>query len=349
MTREFTAASDWTRRHVEAGRLPVAVLGIADSRGVLSLEAFGSDGARTAHVDDRFALYSVTKPLVALTAMRAVERGLLTADTPLVTALPGFAHPQITLGQLMSHTSGIADLDLGLGLGLDRNRDLDLGAGNRAGSSHGRATTLREAVERAPLEFVPGTARRYNNLAWVGAAALIEKATGVGLEESVAELAATVGASGMSFDTEGVHEIHGGERYDHNPSAVLAMRHPAAGIAARAEDLLAVGQSLLAEDGAIVAPGTLDAMRISRTAGLYAIDPDPDEVFSGFGLGWNLPRRPGLIDHSVYGHSGWTRTQFWMSQATGLCVVLLTNRLDAAEPDVGVNFDELHNAVFSSR
>jgi CubicO group peptidase (beta-lactamase class C family) len=335
MTREFTAASDWTRRHVEAGRLPVAVLGIADSRGVLSLEAFGSDGGRTAHVDDRFALYSVTKPLVALTAMRAVERGLLTADTPLVTALPSFAHPQITLGQLMSHTSGIADLDLG--------------EGDLAGSSHGRATTLREAVERAPLEFVPGTARRYNNLAWVGAAALIEKATGVGLEESVAELAASVEASGMSFDTEGVHEIHGGERYDHNPSALLAMRHPAAGIAARAEDLLAVGQSLLAEDGAIVAPGTLDAMRVSRTAGLYAIDPDPDEVFSGFGLGWNLPRRPGLIDHSVYGHSGWTRTQFWMSQATGLCVVLLTNRLDAAEPDVGVNFDELHNTVFSSR
>ncbi len=339
MTREFTVASDWTNRHVESGRLPVAVLGIADATGVLSLEAFGSDGDRAAHVEDRFALYSITKPLIALTAMRAVERGLLTVDTPLTHALPGFASSDITLGHLMSHTSGVTDLDLGTGAG----------AGANAPFSHGNATTLREAIERAPLEYVPGTARRYNNLAWVGAAALIEKATGQGLEELVAELAASVGASGLSFDTEGVHTVHGGERYNHTPSELLGWRHPAAGIAANAEDLLAIGQSLLAADGKIVAPSTLDAMLVSRTEGLYVIDPDPTKVFSGFGLGWNLPRTPGLIDHSVYGHSGWTNTQFWMSPASGLCVVLLTNRLDAGEPDIGVNFTELLNTVFSSR
>jgi CubicO group peptidase (beta-lactamase class C family) len=335
MTHEFTAAADWTRRHVEAGRLPVAVLGIADSSGVLSLEAFGSDGDRTAHVDDRFAIYSITKPLVALAAMRAVERGLLTVDTPLTHALPGFTSNDVTLGHLMSHTSGITDLELE--------------ASGHPVSSHGNATTLREAIERAPLEYVPGTARRYNNLAWVGAAALLEKATGRGLEELVAEVAAAVGASGLSFDTEGVHEVHGGERYNHTPSALLELRHPAAGIGARAEDLLKVGQSLLAADGTIVAPGTLNSMLLSRTEGLYVIDPDPSKVFAGFGLGWNLPRKPGLLDHSVYGHSGWTNTQFWMSPASGLCAVLLTNRLDANEPDVGVNFDELLNAVFATR
>jgi CubicO group peptidase (beta-lactamase class C family) len=84
-----------------------------------------------------------------------------------------------------------------------------------------------------------------------------------------------------------------------------------------------------------------------RTTGLYVIDPDPDKVFQDFGLGWNLPRRPGLLDHTVFGHAGWTNTQFWMSPASGLCVVLLTNRLDAGEPDVGVNADELLNLVFA--
>jgi CubicO group peptidase (beta-lactamase class C family) len=334
MTTDVSAAADWTRRHVDAGRLPVAVLGIADSRGVLHLEAFGNDGGRTAQVDDRFALYSVTKPLVALTAMRAVERGLLTTETPLRDALPEFAHPQVTLAHLLSHTSGIADLVLE-------------GAGPVA--SHGGATTLREAIERAPLEFVTGTARRYNNLAWEGVAALVEHATGRAFEVEFADLAAAVGADRLSFDTEGVHTVHGGERYGHNPADLLPLRHPAAGTAARAADLLAIGTSLLAGDGAVVAPTTLDAMLRPRTSGLYVIDADPLKAFENFGLGFNLPYRPSLLDHSVFGHEGWCRSQLWFSRAAGRCVVLLTNRLDAVEPDVGVRFDELLNTVFAGR
>ncbi len=331
---DFIAAADWTRRHVDAGRLPIAVLGIADASGVLHLEAFGTDGDRTAHVDDRFALYSVTKPLVALTAMRAVERGLLTTETPLRDALPDFAHPQVTLAHLLSHTSGIADLVL-----------------ETAGpiASHGNATTLREAIERAPLEYVTGTARRYNNLAWEGVAALIEHATGRPFEAEFADLAMTVGAAGMSFDTEGVHTVHGGERYGHDPADLLPLRHPAAGVAARATDLLAIGTSLLAGDGAVVGSTTLDAMLRPRTSGLYIIDADPTKRFEDFGLGFNLPRRLSLLDHSVFGHEGWCRSQFWFSRSAGRCVVLLTNRLDAVEPDVGVRFDELFNAVFAGR
>ena len=341
-TRQFTAATDWTRRHVDAGRLPVAVLGIADASSVLSLEAFGTDDSmhdttpagRTAQVNDRFALYSVTKPLVALTAMRVIERGLLTTDTPLQDALPAFAHPQVTLGHLMSHTSGVADVVLGA---------------DGSAVTHGRATTLREAIERAPLEYIPGTARRYNNLAWEGVAAMIEHATGLPFEHEFGNFTAAVGATGLSFDTDDVHAVHGGERYDHDPAALFPLRHPAAGAAASAADLLAIGQSLLSGDGAVIAPGTIEAMARPRTSGLYMIDPDPMKRFEDFGLGWNLPRRPGLLDHSIYGHSGWSNTQLWVSPAAGLCVVMLTNRLDAGEPDVGVNLDELLNAVFSGR
>lgn len=332
-TTAFSVAADWTRRHVEAGRLPVAVLGVTDASGVVDIEAFGTDDGRTAHVDDRFALYSVTKPLVALAAMRAVERGQLTIDTPLTDALPAFAHPQVTLAHLLSHTSGIADLVLGAD-----GRSL----------THGGAMTLREAIERAPLEYVTGTARRYNNLAWEGVAALIENATGRAFEQEFAELAETVGASGLSFDTDDVHTVHGGERYLHDPAELFPLRHPAAGAAARAADLLAIGRSLLTADAAIVAAPTLDEMVRSRTSGLYVIDPDPTKCFEDFGLGFNLPRRPGLLDHSVYGHSGWTNTQLWVSPAAGRCVVLLTNRLDAGEPDVGVQLDKLLNAVFSA-
>ena len=335
-TTAFSAAADWTRRHVDAGRLPVAVLAIADTNGVVDVAAFGTDPitGRTAHVDDRFALYSVTKPLVALTAMRAVERGLLTTETPLKDALPGFVSPEVTLAHLTSHTSGVADLVLD---------------GGAAPLSHGRATTVREAIERAPLEFAPGTARRYANLTWEGVAALVEHATGRTFEQEFADLAASVGAEGLSFDTDDVHHIHGGERYGHDPAALFALRHPAAGAAARAADLLAIGQSLLTGDDRVVHRITLEAMLRPRTSGLTVIDADRTRHPEHFGIGFNLPHRPSLLDHSTFGHEGWCRSQLWVSRQSGRCVVLLTNRLDTAEPDVGVRIDELLNAAFTGR
>lgn len=329
----FGAAADWTRRQVDLGRLPVGVIGVVDATGVIDVAAFGTDSVsgRTAHVDDRFALYSITKPLVALTAMRAVERGLLTTETPLREALPAFSHPGVTLQHVLSHTSGIADVRL---------------EDDGPVRSHGHATTLREAVERAPIEFVPGTARRYANLSWEGAVALIEHATGNAFADEFAAMSATVGANQLSFDAEGAHHVHGYERYDHDPTQLFPLRHPAAGAVANAADLLAVARSLLMNDGAIVSPATLAAMQQSRTAGLYVIDVEPLKRFEQFGLGFLLPRGPGLLDHSVYGHSGWTNTQLWVSPAAGRAVVLLTNRLDANEPDLGLKVDELLNAVF---
>ncbi|MEV8271646.1 serine hydrolase domain-containing protein, partial [Microbacterium sp. NPDC077184] len=88
MTTTYGAAFDWARRHVEAGRLPTAVLGIATAAGTVALDAFGATDGRPARVDDHYRLFSITKPLVGLTAARDIERGLFTPDTPLREAVP---------------------------------------------------------------------------------------------------------------------------------------------------------------------------------------------------------------------------------------------------------------------
>jgi CubicO group peptidase (beta-lactamase class C family) len=58
-------AVDWARKQVNFGRVPVAVLGIASSKGIEDVVAFGSDGGRQATPDDHFALFSVSKPISA--------------------------------------------------------------------------------------------------------------------------------------------------------------------------------------------------------------------------------------------------------------------------------------------
>ncbi|GAA1699410.1 serine hydrolase domain-containing protein [Microcella alkalica] len=325
MTRTFGHAIDWMRARVDSGQLPTGVLGVCSADGVLALEAFGTDGGRPATVDDRYALYSVTKPLTGLVIARAIERGLLTSETPLRVALPQAPAGAATLGQLLSHTSGIVD------------HELDGGE------------SLRESLATALLESAPGTVRRYNNLAYEGAVAILEHATGEEFIDLFTELTDAAGAGTLSFDPADAHEIHDADLAGHDPSLVFAARHPAAGAVGSVHDLLAIGQSLLAGDSRIVAPTTLAAMQRSRTTGLPVLDEDLIKRFEDFGLAWNLPHRPGLLDHSLFGHTGWTGTQFWISRDSGLCVVALTNRLDSWRPEVGVDWDQLLNAAMSAR
>ena len=74
----FAHAFDWVRRHVDEGPLPSAVLGVATADGVVALDAFGVEGGRPTAVDDHFPLFSVTKPIVGLAALRLIEEGRLT-------------------------------------------------------------------------------------------------------------------------------------------------------------------------------------------------------------------------------------------------------------------------------
>ena len=316
-----TPAIDWMRARITAGQLPTAVIGIATADGVVDIAAAGSDAAGDAHPDSRYCLYSVTKPLSGLAAMRAVERGLLTVDQTLGSLVPGVATPQVTLGQLLSHTSGLSDVVLG------------------------NPSSLREALMRAGLEFVPGTARRYNNIAWEGIAAMVEAVTDEPFTAQIERLVRDAGATTLTFDDAGARPVHDADVIMHDHETLMTLKHPAAGAVASVHDLLAIGQSLLRGDGAVVRPATVEAMRRPRTAGLYVIDPDPIKVHEDFGLAFTLPKRPGLIDHSWYGHEGWTSTQFWVSPAAGVAVVLLSNRFWSWRPEVGVDFDQLRNVV----
>ena len=130
------------------------------------------------------------------------------------------------------------------------------------------------------------------------------------------------------------------------PSRFASLRHPGAGLHGRAADLLAIGRSLLADDGAIVTPLALSASLEPRTVGIPKLEPYPAERGQEWGLTWNLLRQaPGMLARDVYGHAGWAGAEFWMLPGAGACVVLLTNRVDA--PAAGLDVAELLNAVAS--
>jgi CubicO group peptidase (beta-lactamase class C family) len=324
------AAFDWARRHVEAERLPSAVLGIATADGVVALDAFGATDGRTARVEDPYWLFSITKVLTGLTAARAVERGLLTTETPLSAALPEFGAGRddvVRLRHLVSHTAGIPEPTL-----------------DPAGG-------LRTALLAPGRDFAAGTASRYSTVAFDGIAELVRHATGRGWDADVATWAPALGATGFTLDPAvDPHTVVDAERLGLDMAGFASHRNPGAGMIGRAGDLLALGSALLrigqGETGSVVQPATLDMMRRPLTGDIPRLEPYPAERGQDWGFTFNLrTRAPGLIDRDVHGHAGWAGTEFWVHPTAGVAWVLLTNQ--AERP--GVDADELDNAVVSAR
>ena len=320
----FTAAFDWARRQVEAGRLPTAVLGIADADGILALDAFGATAGRTALTDDHYRLFSITKPLVGLTAARAIERGLLTPETPLAAAVAEFGAERddiVRLRHLASHTSGIVEPPLDAPQG------------------------LRPALLAPGRDFAAGTVSRYSSVAFEGIAAMIEHATGASWDDELSAWAREIGADGFTLDEAShPHEIRDAAAAGLDMEQFTRLRHPGAGVIGRAADLLALGSALLRGNGEVVRPATLTMMRRPLTGDVPRLEPYPAERGQDWGFTWNLrTRAPGLIDRDVYGHGGWSGTEFWIHPTAGVAWVLLTNQ--AVRP--GVDADELDNAVIA--
>ncbi|MDD7961331.1 serine hydrolase domain-containing protein [Microbacterium thalli] len=322
MNPTFDAAFDWARRQVGDGRLPSAVVGVADAGGILALDAVAAD------LDDRYALFSITKPLVGISAARSIQRGELTPQTPLTRALPTFGAARddiVRLSHLVSHTSGIAEPPLDT-----------------------RGPLRTELLTRG-RDFAAGTASRYSTIAFEGVAALVEDATGRTWHDDVAAWASPLGADTLGIDLDDTVPVVDAADAGVDMAAFAAQRNPGAGLAGRAHDLLAIGSELLrihggARDG-ILAPATLAMMLRPLTGDIPRLEPYPAERGQDWGFAWNLrTRAPGLIDRDVYGHGGWAGTEFWIHPGAGIAWVLLTNR--AQRP--GVDVDELDNAIIGA-
>lgn len=325
MTTTYGAAFDWARRHVDAGRLPTAVVGIATSAGTVALEAFGATDGRPARIDDHYRLFSITKPLVGLTAARGIERGLFTPETPVREAVPDFGADRddvVRLRHLASHTAGIPEPPL------DAPRGLAAGL-------------------RAPgRDFAAGTVSRYSSIAFEGIAEMIRHASGESWDAQLTRWAAAIGADGLTLDeASDPHAVPDAAAEGVDMARLAALRHPGAGLMGRAEDLLAVASALLRDRGEIVAPATAAMMRRPLTAGIPRLEPYPAERGQDWGFTWNLrSRAPGLIDTDVYGHGGWSGTELWIHPGADVAWVLLTNRVRRP----GVDPDALDNAVVTA-
>jgi CubicO group peptidase (beta-lactamase class C family) len=299
-----------------------------------------------------FRVFSMSKPIVSVTAMTLVEEGKLDLDAPVSKYLPEYANLRVwqadgstvpatkpmLVRNLMSHTSGLI-------YGFIQPTTPIAKAWDAGGENNDKVTTREYArvIAKLPLRSEPGTAWYYSRSTDV-LGAVVEVAGGKPLDVLVKErVTGPLGMTDTGFSQPESQRKRFAEPAKGDASVYYdyakkpSLLSGGGGISSTAEDYLRF-VLMLEGDGQykgvrILKPETLARMRQDETtpdiqkAGLFFPGPG-----MGFGLGFSLVKddklqRPGAGTFSWWGIAG---TEFWVDPKNDLFMVFMVQSRDLA-------------------
>jgi serine-type D-Ala-D-Ala carboxypeptidase len=332
---------------VREGVFPGAVAAVAvlTADGFIERAAWAgtlAPGDREVAVETVYDLASLTKPFVAVTALRLAQRGALDLHEPVVRYLPELEPTpaaESTLALLLSHRAGLAAY----------GRMFEALAAP-PGSAEARAWLLHEAASRSD----PASSRSqsvYSDLGYIVAGEAIARASGASLAELVTrEVTAPLGLAGRivypaALPPEAREALVArvapteqcgyrgrlvrGEVHDENAYALGAIAGHA-GLFGDARAVLRFGLAvLLALEGRST---WLDRALIS-----WALAPRG----AGYVVGWDTKSPEGSsagarFSERSFGHLGFTGTSIWCDPLRRVCAVLLTNRVHPSRDNIAI-------------
>ena len=178
--------------------VPGLAVGIVEGTEVVYTKTLGVQSLETqapVTLDSAFSTASVSKCFVATAVVQLAERGIIDLDAPLVQYLPYFRmddprHRQITLRQMLSHTSGMPDIHESEYDAMVANPESDDGAAER----HVRS------LSESKLIADPGERFSYSNIAYNALGDVIAKVSGRSFESCMREeILIPSGMPGSSF------------------------------------------------------------------------------------------------------------------------------------------------------
>ncbi len=344
---------------------PGAVVVIGRHDTVLYEHAFGNltyEREEPVTLHTVWDLASLTK-VVGLTfaMMQLVEENFVALDSPAVRYVPAFSHPEVTVRQLLTHSSGLPAFKLwfnevqpGGGALVD---------GEAIDAQRARMFALANAE---PLEAPPGTRMVYSD---IGAMVLTEILENVMHAHSpnqseridaylARHLFEPLGMTSTRYrppaswlpriapteiDNTYRHRLVRGEVHDENAWSMGGISGHA-GLFSDGPDLAKYAQLLLK---------TLRGESSSRRARFPLANGDTAEVhqrggyvdsatvamftraqqpgFSSRALGWDTPSEGSsagtMLSAHAFGHTGFTGTSIWIDPDKDLFIILLTNRV----------------------
>ncbi|MFI6106193.1 serine hydrolase domain-containing protein [Streptomyces sp. NPDC051310] len=327
MTSSFEALLPTTERALvhriataqAEGRTPSLVGALVRDGEVVWTGARSCVDGHAPDADTQYRIGSITKPFTAVLVMRLRDEGLLDLADPLEKHLPGTGVGEVTVAQLLSHSSGlIAESPAPW---WERTPG-DLRPG------------LTDVLGERPLLHPAGRRHHYSNTGYTLLGSLVEAVRGVPWEEALrTEVLAPLG---LDRTTTQPVPPHAGGWAVHpwadvmlpEPAEDLGLMAPAGQLWSTTADLCRFASFLAHGDDRVLRAETVQEMRSP------AVAPEEGDWDGGYGLGLQLVRRNG---RTLIGHSGSLPgflAGLWIDVSEGLAAVVLANATSGPVPGV---------------
>lgn len=288
----------------------------------------------------RFLVASITKPIVAMSALKLAALGQLSLSDRVRTFVPEFdraAFRRMTVRHLLTHTSGLPDA-------LPNNAEL-----RKAHADLDKFLNEAASAEQ-PLTFTPGSACSYSSMGFLVLARIIETISGLRLrdflqQEFFVPLGMTNTRLGLSAEEAAEylptvlpsimpHWQPDAEDWGWNSRYWRCLGAPWGGLTSTAADLGRFAQMMLNDGKSADGSSILPSHVIGAAAQDQVLDYAADASFSGprrpWGFGWRLqwPAHSAsfgdFVSRACYGHWGATGTLMWIDPVQQRYGVFLT-------------------------
>ncbi|XID91378.1 serine hydrolase domain-containing protein [Paenibacillaceae bacterium WGS1546] len=342
---------------VEQGRIPGGVIAVGRNGHIAEFAcgtAFVEEGtaipAAPGTLYDCASLTKVTATLPLL--LMLLEQGRIRLEDPLARHIPEFAafsgrKAEITIGQLLSHTSGLPPT-------LD---PLEPGSGSS------RERIVAQALSVEP-DIPPGRQVVYSDVGFILLGLLVEKLLGEPLDQAARRrVFEPLDMTDTGFvpppeklDRTAETEWYRGEPWPRRGTVHDETAAAMGGVGGHA-GLFSTARDLIRYASMWLGGGALDGRRmLSPDTVALAIRSHTDNASGGHrGLGWvlkgdKLDASGDSLSPRCYGHTGFTGTSLYADPASGLAVVLLTNavRLSRDRAPLFRLRAALHDAIAAS-
>lgn len=343
----FQAAFETIEKWIHNGAFPGATLAVGQGGSVIALQSFGrtqyAPDAPGITIEEIFDLASITKVIGTTTAAAILyEENKLALDAPVVQYLPEFGgtagHDQVTIRQLLTHSSGIPTPGL-----------LYENASTRAG--------ILKQVYMAPLASPPGAKFVYRDPNFMLLGEIIARVSRKSEDEFLqARVFGPLGMTSTQYNPPvklldriaptqkmGRRIVHG-QVHDEN-CYVMGGVCGHAGLFSTASDLAVYAQMMLNH-------GTYGDKRILKASTVdQFIERQDLPPGSSRALGWDTPA-PGafagdLASRHAILHTGFTGTSVYIDFERNAFIILLTNRVHPLRENDKIDLarPEIHTAI----
>ena len=337
------------QKFIDDKELAGAVTIIARKGKVIHFSAQGMQdisAAKKMDKDSIFRIYSMTKAVVSVAAMRLVEQGKLKLDVPASTYIPSIAkmkfngeipNREMTLRDLLSHSSGLPN---------NVSTDRALRAAGHPSLAESNLEEIMGRLESVPLKYEPGKGWYYSFAADV-VGRLVEIGSGLQLDKALRDLIFDpLGMKDTGFYVpkekwhrfvtpygNGLKEITAPQPGTSGPftfEKAPKFLSGGGGLVSTAADymrfcLMLTGKGKFQDNRLLSAKTVSEMFRDQLPEGVGEITRAPKG--RGFGLGFAV--RVRRIDSSPLGECEWLGglgTEFFISPKDDLAVITLSNQ-----------------------